>query len=251
MIEHIRNTTEKKKIDGQLIRADRLASLGQLSGGIAHEIRNPLTSISLFLDLLGDKEKFDQTDSELEIFDEIRNNVYKIDGIIRRVLDFAKPSIRASAKIDINAVVREEIKFWSAKIRNSEIDLQLSLEDNIPPVFGDPIELRQVWNNLVQNALEVMEKGGTLSITTTKGMSSFHKDRRVVDIRVKDTGPGIKPEHQKNIFNPFFTTKPTGTGLGLAISHQIIERHGGIILFESKPDKGTLFTVELPVVEGT
>jgi len=246
-IVHLNDITEKKKVQEQLIRAHRLSFLGKLSGGIAHEIRNPLAGISLFVDILCDKNRFDMTDQELEIMDEIRDNVNKIDGIIRNVLDFAKPSRKTMTEIDINALIREESELWSTQIRKSDINLELSLEDGISYVSGDSVGLRQVMNNLIQNALEVMETGGTLNITTTRGISFIHTDREVVIIKVKNSGPGIKPEHKQSIFDPFFTTKAAGTGLGLAITHQIIERHGGIVSCDSETGKGTTFTIELPL----
>ncbi len=249
VVLRISDITEKKKIQYQLIRADRMSSLGQLSGGIAHEIRNPLAGISLFVDILADKEKFDRTAKEIEILDEIRNNIDKTDGIIKRILDFAKPAVtKAKSKIDLNRLIRDEIKLWSMRTREAGINLNLVLEEGLPPVSGDPIELRQVMNNLIQNAIEAMEKKGVLHIISRKGLSSFHKDRRIVIIEIKDSGPGIDPKHRENIFNPFFTTKASGTGLGLAISHQIIKRHSGIISCESEPGKGTTFTIELPAV---
>jgi len=247
-IVHVSDITEKKRVEEQLIRADRLSSLGQLSGGIAHEIRNPLAGINLFVDILCDKEKFTQTEKALDVLNEIRENINKIDAIIKRVLDFAKPLPSSLGEVDINTLINDNLKLWSTKIRNSEIELDLALKNNIPLLKGDPIELQQVINNLVLNAIEAMEMGGKLGIQTMEGVSSYHQDRDVVIIEVKNTGPGIDPEHTKDIFNPFFTTKPTGTGLGLSISHQIVKRHGGILSFESKPDKGTTFIVELPAI---
>lgn len=249
-VVRIHDITEKKKTDEQLIRADRLSSLGLLSGGIAHEIRNPLSSISLFLDILSDPNRFDHPDKELEILEETKENVNKIAGIIKRVLDFAKPSITGRKEVDLNELIRQDIKLWSVQIRKADIALEQSLEDGIAPVFGDTIELRQVLNNLISNALEAMDEGGVLGITTAGGKSSFHKDRRVVLLKVKDSGRGIAPEHRQSIFNPFFTTKTGGTGLGLAISNQIIERHGGIFSCESEPGTGTTFSIELPVTRG-
>ncbi|NIA29733.1 MAG: PAS domain-containing protein, partial [Actinobacteria bacterium] len=242
----ISDITKKRKIQEQLIRSDRLSSLGQLSGGIAHEIRNPLSSIKLFVDILGDTERFSRKTEEMEIIDDIRYNANKLEGIVRRVLDFAKPSVKSKAKMSINALIRDEIKLWSSKIRKLKIDVNLSLKKGLPPIWGDAVELRQVINNLVMNALDASEKGGALSISTSKKTSSFHKDRQVVVIKVKDTGSGIHPEDKKKIFDPFFTTKGDGTGLGLSISHQIIKRHGGIISCKSKPGEGATFTIELP-----
>ena len=126
----------------------------------------------------------------------------------------------------------------------------LFVEENLAEVIGDPIEIQQVLTNLIQNAVEAMEKEGTLSISARNGTLSFDKKRPAVIIKVQDSGAGIPPDQQKNIFNPFFTTKHTGTGLGLAISHRIISRHGGLISFESTLEVGTTFTVELPAVPG-
>ncbi|MBW2013033.1 MAG: PAS domain S-box protein [Deltaproteobacteria bacterium] len=242
----ISDITEKRKTQEQLIRTDRLSSLGQLSGGIAHEIRNPLSSIRLFVDILSDPDRFPRKTEEMEIIDDIRYNTNKLEGIVRRVLDFAKPSIKTRTKMNINGLIRDEIKLWSSKIRKLKIGVTLSLEKDLPPIFGDAIELRQVINNLVRNALDTSEKGSALSISASKKISSFHKDRQVVVIKVRDAGPGIHPEDKKKIFDPFFTTKKDGTGLGLSISYQIIKRHGGLISCESKPGEGTEFIIELP-----
>ena len=126
------------------------------------------------------------------------------------------------------------------------IKLENPVEENLSEVLGDPIEIQQVLTNLIQNALEAMEKDGTLTISVENGTLSFDRKRPAVIIRVQDSGPGIPLDQQKNIFNPFFTTKHTGTGLGLAISHRIVSSHGGLISFESVPDVGTTFIVELP-----
>ncbi len=242
----ISDITDKKKIQDQLIRADRLSSLGQLSAGIAHEIRNPLAGIRLFLDIICDEKRFHRTDEEIKIINEIRDNVDKIDEIIKRVLDFTKPIAKAKAAIDINELILEEIKLWSSKIRKKETDVKLSLKKDLPPIFGDSVELRQVLNNLIMNSLESMGKKETININTVMGMSSFHKDRKVVIIKVKDSGPGIKHEHMDKIFDPFFTTKTDGTGLGLSLCNQIIGRNGGVIFCDSQPGKGTTFTIEIP-----
>ncbi len=245
-ILRISDTTEQRDVESQLARADRLSSLGQLSGGIAHEIRNPLSGISLFVDVLCDEDRFERTETELEVFQDIKNNINRIDGIIKRVLDFSRKSDVPAQAIDVNQLIRENLKLWSAKIREAEIELKLSLERDLPAVFGDAIEIQQVVHNLIQNAVESMSKGGLLGIATRKRVSSFHAGRPVLTIQLQDTGVGIDPKMQEKIFNPFFTTKPSGTGLGLSISHQIIGRHGGVITFISEPGHGTTFTIELP-----
>jgi two-component system, cell cycle sensor histidine kinase and response regulator CckA len=246
-IIRIHDITEKKKIRNQLIRADRLTSLGQLSSGIAHEIRNPLASMRLFLDILCDESKFRQTDQEKEILIEISENIGRVDDIIKRVLDFARPPVTASNTFGVNRLIRKSVKLWSEEFRKSRVKQKLHLENDLPSVRGDKVGIEQVICNLLLNAIEAMDKGGVLGITTTKGISSLNHGKEVVIMEIKDDGPGIKPGDRESIFNPFFTTKPSGTGLGLAISHQIIEHHGGTIHAKSEPGEGTVFTVELPV----
>ena len=249
IIVRISDITEEKKIEEQLIRADRLSSLGQLSGGIAHEIKNPLTGIRLFADLLSDKDKFKLGVSGVDILNEIKDNVNRIDGIIKRVLDFAKPTSESLTNVDINTIIQENLKLWTAKFRKSDIKLNLSLKEDLPHIRGDLISLQQLINNLIINAIEVMDKEGILEIETFKSKSSFNANRDMVTVIVKDTGFGITPENEKKIFNPFFTTKASGTGLGLAISHQIIVQHDGTISCETEPGRGTAFTIKLPCVQ--
>lgn len=248
-IIHISDITEKKQSQVLLARADRLSSLGQLSGGIAHEIRNPLGGIKLFLDILNDEATYKRTKTETEIFDEINTNINKINGIIKRVLAFAKPGEAQFQNMDINEVINESLKLFTSKLRKAKITPKLFLDKSISLVKGDFIGLQQVITNLILNAIQAMDNGGTLSIKTFRDKASFHKKRRIIGIEIKDTGKGIKQKEQGNIFNPFFTTKPTGTGLGLAISHQIMELHGGTLSFKSKPGKGSTFSIELPDIK--
>ena len=249
-IIRISDITEQKKIEEQLMRADRLASLGQLSGGIAHEIRNPLASISLFTDILRDENKYKRDHQESELFDEIKDNIHRIENIIKRVLDFAKPPVLTSDEINLNELTREIVMLWSSKLRKSDIQLNLNLQDGLPPVQGDVIGLQQVINNVVLNAIEAMEEGGDIHIKTSQSRASGGQACDPVYLSVSDSGPGISADHQEDIFNPFFTTKAAGTGLGLSISHQIIKRQGGTFTFESSPHSGTRFIIALPIAGG-
>jgi len=243
----IEDITEKRKMEKQLTRADRLSSLGQLSGGIAHEIRNPLAGINLFIDILSDEEKFSRTPQEQDILNEVKINIKKIDGIIKRVLDFARQSeTAASSRVKVSVLLDDSLKLWQSKMVRQGIQLKVLVEDGLADVLGDPIEIQQVLNNLIRNAVEAMETGGTLTVSVKNATLSFDRKRRAVITRVRDSGPGIPSEQQKRVFNPFFTTKHTGTGLGLAISHRIVSQHGGLIFLESAAGQGTTFTVELP-----
>lgn len=241
--------SEKKQAEEQLVRADRLSSLAQLSAGIAHEIRNPLSSISLFTDILCDPEKSDRTEQELEILDEIKNCTHRISEIIKRVLSFARPSLEEKSVMNINRVIRDTLLLWDLIAKKSKVRLNLHLQENLPPMFGDVLQLQQVVHNLLINALDAMENGGVLTISTAAGISSLLNHKPVLLITISDTGIGIRPEDMENIFNPFFTTKPTGTGLGLAIAYKIIEAHGGLISLKSTSGNGSTFVIEFPVFQ--
>jgi PAS domain S-box-containing protein len=250
-IIRISDITEIKNLEKHMMHVDRLSSLGQLSGGIAHEIRNPLAGINLFVDALSDEEKFARTNQELNILEEIKSNIKKINGIIKRVLDFSRQSKTASrSKLEIGSLIEDTLKLWRPRIGREGIELRLFVEEDLPDIFGDSIEIQQVLNNLVDNAIDVMSGGGLLSIAARRCTLSAEKKRPAVSITVQDSGSGIPVEAQDSIFNPFFTTKPTGTGLGLAISHRIISRHGGIIFFETAANVGTTFHIEFPVASG-
>ena len=245
--ENLQQTLDEKiAVEQELVRSARLAAVGRLSAGLAHEIRNPLASINLFTDILCDEDKYDRTDQENELFVEIKDNINRVDKIIKRVLSFAKPPVATSDDIDLNELTQEIIKFWSSKLRKLNIVLNLELKDDLPAVQGDVISLQQVINNVVLNAIEAMGEGGDIRIRTLQAPSSMREDQDAVYLKVSDTGPGIPKHQQEDIFNPFFTTKPTGTGLGLSISHQIIKRHGGSFSLESILETGTTFIIELP-----
>ena len=246
VIVHILDITEKKWAEEQLIRADRLASLGQLSAGVAHEIRNPLSVIRLFTDVLQDAERFVLSAQVRDIVSEIACSTERISEIINRVLSFAAPSSDVSIQVDINELVKDTMNLWRQRLDNAKIALNLTLTEDSTVIVGDPVQLQQLFNNLMLNAIEVMPSGGTIGLSTTVGKSSIHRGRRVLLLEIADSGPGIEPQQGSRIFDPFFTTKAHGTGLGLSISHRIVERHGGVISFKSPPGQGTTFTVELP-----
>jgi PAS domain S-box-containing protein len=251
-IVRINDITENRNMEEHLTRADRLASLGQLSGGIAHEIRNPLQGINLFVDVFSDEEKFRRTSEELHILGEIKSNIKRIDDIIKRVLDLSRQrEANALCNMNLGVLIEDSLQLWQLRLVKDRIQLNLFLEENLPEVPCDAVEIQQVLTNLIRNAVEALGKQGTLSISARRGTLSFDKKRPAVIIEVEDSGPGIPVDLQKNIFNPFFTTKHTGTGLGLAISHRIISRHGGLISFESMPKQGTTFTLELPAAPGS
>ena len=198
---------------------------------------------------LSDEEKFSLVGQQKELLGEIKDNINKIDEIIQRVLDFAKPQGVSSARVEVNSLVRDMVKLWASRFRKLELSHKISLAPGALPVQADSIGVQQVLNNLILNATEAMEEGGLVQITTSHERSSLLKGREVAVIQVRDDGPGIRPGLMESIFNPFFTTKATGTGLGLAISYQIIERHGGLLSVESEPGQCTVFRIELPIIQ--
>ncbi len=245
-IMFITDITQCKKMQMQLMRADRLSALGQFAGGIAHEIRNPMGSIRLFTDILCDENRYKRDEKEKELFDEINQNISRINSIIKSVLNYSKPLEISSGKADINNIISSTLKLFSSKLRNLKIDPLISLGENIKPIDGDPVGLQQVVTNMIINAMDAMKDGGILNIQTLKNCSTLDGNHSVVKIIVKDTGTGIPPDEFESIFNPFFSAKPGGTGLGLSISHHIIEIHGGTISVRNKKDGGAEFTIELP-----
>ena len=235
------------EINEQMVLADRLASLSQLSSGISHEIRNPLASIMLFVDILTDPKRFSRSSQESEILNEIKENVQKITDIIARVFDFARLNSSHRLPSDINKLLRDMLRLWAPKMKQSAITAEFCPQPDLPRITGDSVELQQAFSNLILNAIEAMPEGGTLSLTTTTALSSFHAQREVIVITCGDTGPGIADDLRKSIFNPFFSTKAESSGLGLTISYQIIKRHGGVLYCSASDDGKTVFSIELPV----
>lgn len=249
-IFRIQDITEKEKIDEQMVLADRLASLAQLSSGISHEIRNPLASIMLFVDILADPKRFRRSRQETEILDEIKENVQKITDIIGRVFDFARLNSSHRLPSDINRLLQDMLRLWTPKMKQSAITPEFNPQPDLPRITGDSVELQQAFSNLILNAIEAMPEGGTLSLTTATALSAFHAQRKVVVVTCGDTGPGIPDDLRKAIFNPFFSTKAESSGLGLTISYQIIKRHGGVLYCSASEVDKTIFSIELPIDHG-
>lgn len=223
-------------------RAEKLASVGRLSAGIAHEINNPLTGILTFAHLLRDKENMTVEDkSDIQV---IISETTRVSEIVSGLLDFARERPSQKESLDINQVVERTLRLVSSQKQMERVTVLQDLASDLPPVNGDANQLEQVLLNLALNAMEAMPGGGTLEIRT------LARGSRVV-ITVRDTGCGIKDEHLDEVFEPFFTTKAvgTGTGLGLSVSYGIIEQHDGNLEVESEEGKGTMIKIILPASE--
>ena len=233
-------TEEIKKIHSQLFRSEKLASLGKLAAGVAHEINNPLTGILTNSSLL--LEDLDKDDPRRDDADIIVKETIRCREIVKRLLDFAKQTKPQKKWTNVNMLIENIILLVRNQTSFRNIAIEKTLEQNLPEILSDTDQIQQVFINIVLNAAEAMTTGGRLQIE-----SALTTDGEFISVRFKDTGPGIPEEHRERIFDPFYTTKEHGTGLGLSISYGIVEQHGGTISVESCPGKGSTFTIQLPV----
>jgi len=231
---------ELAKIHEQLFRSEKLASLGKLAAGVAHEINNPLTGVLTNASLL--LEDLEDGDPRKEDVQVIVSETVRCREIVKRLLDFARQTKPQKKVTNINTLINNIILLVRNQTSFRSIEIQKNLEENLPEVMADIDQIQQVFINLIINASEAMTEGGKLEIETKRDSGGDY-----IIVTFKDNGPGMPDNVIAKIFDPFFTTKEQGTGLGLSISHGIIERHGGKILLDSKPGKGTIFTISLPV----
>lgn len=226
----------------QMERADRLASVGEMAAGIAHEIKNPLTGIAAAISII--KDDFPPADARTEILNEVLEQVKRLDKTVNDLLFFGKPTPPEPAFTNINSVLKKTLLFAAQHRGGKSVEKRLELQDELPPVLVDPKQIQQVILNLMLNALQAMQGKGVLTIGTSLQQVA---DASWIVITIADTGPGIPAPILDKIFIPFFTTKAQGTGLGLAICHKLVRQHGGDISVASEDGKGTEFTIRLPV----
>jgi len=226
----------------QIIQSKKLASLGILTAGVAHEITNPLNNISMIAQTYDEMyDKLEEQDRK-SFMQRVEAETERIRKIVKNLLDFSKPKEAHPREADINTVIQKTLMLVQNMIDVSGIETSLQLHTDLPHVFVDEHQIEQVLVNLITNAVQAMSEGGWLVIS-----SRSHNHGESVEIGVCDTGKGIPPEFVPHIFDPFFSTKGDGgTGLGLSVSYGIIKNHGGEIRVESKVGVGTTFTVELP-----
>jgi two-component system NtrC family sensor kinase len=237
----VRNLTEERKVADHLSRTEKLAAIGELVAGVAHELNNPLTGISTFAQLLlEDKLEGEQFES----VSLIKREADRAIGVIRDLLLFARKTEAREVPVDINTIVKHTVRLRALASRSSGIEVHMHLDQSNPQVRGDEQKLQQVLLNLLVNAEAAMQTVEVRHLTIT----TRHK-KGMVQIVVADTGHGMAPAVSERVFEPFFTTKPPGegTGLGLSVSYGIIQGHGGTISVESTPDVGATFTIMLPL----
>ena len=231
-------------------RADRMATIGELASGIAHEIRNPLAGIQGAIQILA--EGFPKEDPRTQVTDEIQKQIYKLERLVRDLLNYAKPVPANYLPTDINGLVDKVLSFFVTQ-RGMPVDYKIEkrLFSSLPRTMIDPSSMEQAFLNIILNAQKAMPKGGTFTVSTVALPQRKDDGKEVHEIQIifEDTGVGIPGENLPKIFNPFFTTRSDGTGLGLAITKNIVEQHGGGIEVESQVNVGTKFIITLPAME--
>jgi len=237
--KRVREKTEAlQKAQSEIAQTEKLAALGYLSAGVAHEIRNPLNSISLFVQLM----RQNSTDQEqTEFLDKILKEIDRIDSIISKLLGVSHRSRNISSEVQIDRVVENAIEAFSPRIESGNVRVERCYHGVPPLIKADPAELEQIFTNLFLNALDEMPYGGRLNIEI------LQEDGRVV-VKVGDSGGGIPAEILPNIFEPFFTTKFRGIGMGLPVVRRIVRFYQGNILVEKSSPEGTVFRMDFPAV---
>jgi PAS domain S-box-containing protein len=242
------DVTRAKELENALRLQDKMSSLGRVAAGIAHEIRNPLSGINVYLNTMEKiYDRGDRPEQLKQIFKQLQSASNKIESVIRRVMDFSKPSEPTFVSIDINGPIEEAINLSSVTLRKRGIKFEKSLAEDMPRCKADPQMIEQVILNLLTNAAEAMKnvKGGKRIGVT----SSMEND--CVTIRVFDSGPGVPFHVKEKVFDPFYTTKNGSTGIGLSLSHRIITDHGGFLKVYRSEWGGAEFRIEIPLVRGT
>jgi PAS domain S-box-containing protein len=237
----VKDVTRRRAMEQQLLQADKLASLGQLAAGIAHEINNPLGLILGYTQLLlRDTNADAQSHEDLRTIEKHTRNC---KNIVEALLKFSRKTQTRMGTVDLNSALSSVLNVTRRQFQSHGVELETRLADELPLVRGDTEQLEQVFMNLIMNARQAIDSRGRITVST-----SADADRRHVHVAVSDTGCGIPVSIQNQIFDPFFTTKPTGqgTGLGLAVSYGIVKDHGGEITVTSAPGQGSTFTVRLP-----
>ncbi len=236
----IEDITEQVRLEEQLQLSDKMASMGLLAAGVAHEVNTPLTGISSFTQML--REKTEADDPRISLLEKIESQTSRASKIVNGLLNLAKPGRTDTAgSVDVNNVIGEVAALLEHQLKTADIQVRCELPSTPAVVQGFEFKLQQVFLNLFLNAKDAMPTGGDLTVT-------LRVENRQVVVEVTDTGGGIASEELSRIYDPFFTTKAVGkgTGLGLSITYGVVKEHNGSIQCESEPGQGTRFTVTLP-----
>lgn len=235
----LEDVSEVKALTDQLIRADRLAAMGELTAGVAHEVRNPLGIIRASVQLLEDTASGPERVREAGAV--IKQEIDRLDRVIKALLDFGRPSKPTLMPTNVEDVLADVVLFTRRFASQSRVQIQERYAEGLPMVMADADQLKQVFVNLISNAVQAMEEAGGTIIVSAQGVNGF------VSVSVVDDGPGIPSEDLSKVFDPFYSTRDEGTGLGLTMVHRIVDEHNGHIEVASEMGAGTRFIVSLPV----
>jgi PAS domain S-box-containing protein len=247
-----RDVTLLRQLENDLQRSDRLAALGTLAAGLAHEIKNPLTSLLTFSRHL--ERKFDDPNFRERFGSVVPRELERINGIVERLLELARPARMSFTLARLPELLERAVDLYADQLDDKRIEVAREYARDVPPIQADKDALYRVFVNLVANALDAMPRGGRLTLRAGWAVSgdplpsARRRPANRVRVEVEDTGTGIEPSETDRIFNPFYTTRDSGTGLGLALAHKIVQDHGGRISFTSAPRRGTTFTIVLPLI---
>jgi two-component system sensor histidine kinase HydH len=234
-----RDLVEVRRLQQEVERTKRLASLGSLAAGVAHEIRNPLSSVKGFATYF--REKLKDSPQDRDTATTMIQEVERLDRVIGQLLEFARPSTLKIKPVRLNDLIQHSLKLIEGDARSKGIEVEADIPHDLPDVPMDGDRINQVLLNLYLNGLQAMDGGGVLQVKVSRDEA-----RKLTTITVSDNGQGIEPADQERVFDPYFTTKPDGTGLGLAIVHKILDAHGGNIKVRSQRGAGTTVIVSLP-----
>jgi len=234
----VEDLTERVNMRQQMARMDRLASLGRMSAGIAHEVRNPLTGVSLMLDELHDRLLGKESDQQL--IQRALGEIERLETLVNEMLNFSSMPGPKLINAQLEKVLEESLFLSRKQCQRQQVELRVTVAENLPPIKLDADRLKQVFLNLLKNALDAMPEGGTLDIL-------LEAEDNFLQLRISDTGVGIPADKLPLIFEPYVTSKGQGTGLGLAISYNIVSDHEGDIQIQSEVGRGTTVTVSLPI----
>ena len=226
----------------ELERTQKMATLGELAAGLAHEIRNPLTGIAAAAEVI--RGELEKEDPRREIFDEINEQASRLEKLVSNLLQFASLSPPQFSFLDLHEIVDKTVDLFSYEIQKQKITMEKEFPPNLPPIYADPKQIQQGLMNIVLNSLQAMPKGGILRFKTF-----FQSEEEMVHLTIGDTGVGISQELISKIFKPFYTTKAKGAGLGLAIVEKIIQEHRGKVSVSSQVGMGTTVEITLPIAE--
>ncbi len=242
-LENARLYEELRASHVMLARNDRLAAVGTLAAGIAHEIRNPLVAVHTFVQLL--PEQIDDPEFRTTFMELATSELERISTLINDLLTFSRPSPSLLNKVQLNDLAGQAARLLTGQAKKKSIILTTHLASDLPPLMANQGQIQQVLMNLMMNALQATDEGGSVRVATALLQPEYGPAQ--CQITIQDTGAGIPADQLEQIFDPFFTTKEAGTGLGLAITHQIVQEHNGSIDVESTIGQGTRFTICLPV----